>query len=211
MIVVYAVWLAVILTLGVAAWITLYITLHAWRTPQKLEATRFQGDGAEPINSYSLIVPARHEETVLEGTLERLMGLRYPNYEVICVVGDDDPETRGIAQQVASRYPGRLKVVVDDSEQKNKPKALNRALPECNGNIIGIFDAEDVAHPDVLARVEQSFHNDDAGVVQGGVQLMNYQSSWYSVRNVLEYYFWFKSRLHFHSDVGFITPDANPA
>ena len=209
MIVVYAIWLAVILLLGAAAWITLYITLHAWRTPRLLEATRFRGEGAEPVHSYSLIVPARHEESVLEGTLERLMGLRYPNYEVICVVGDDDPGTHAIADEVASRYPGRMKVVVDSSDPKNKPKALNTALPFCTGDIVGIFDAEDVVHPDVLSKVEQSFHADGADVVQGGVQLMNYQSSWFSVRNVLEYYFWFRSRLHFHSDVGFIPLGGN--
>jgi cellulose synthase/poly-beta-1,6-N-acetylglucosamine synthase-like glycosyltransferase len=208
-IVLYAIWLAVILILGAAAWITLYITLAAWRTPQKLEATRFHGDGSKPVNSYSLLVPARHEEAVLEGTLERIMGINYPNFEVVCIVGDDDPETRGIAEQVAARYPGRLKVAVDDSPVKNKPKALNRGLKECTGDIVGIFDAEDVVHPDVLARVEQSFHADDADVVQGGVQLMNYQSSWFSVRNVLEYYFWFRSRLHFHSDVGFIPLGGN--
>jgi len=37
------------------------------------------------------------------------------------------------------------------------------------------------------------------------VQLMNYQSKWYSVLNVLEYFFWFKSRLHYHARLG-MTP-----
>ena len=43
-----------------------------------------------------------------------------------------------------------------------------------------------------------------ASIVQAGVQLMNYGSSWYSVQNVLEYFFWFKSRLRFHAKVGMI-------
>ena len=42
-------------------------------------------------------------------------------------------------------------------------------------------------------------------VVQSGVQLMNYESNWYSTLNVLEYFFWFKSRLHYHARVG-MTP-----
>jgi glycosyltransferase XagB len=45
--------------------------------------------------------------------------------------------------------------------------------------------------------------------VQGGVQLMNYHSNWYSVRNVLEYYFWFRSRLHFHAAQRFIPLGGN--
>jgi cellulose synthase/poly-beta-1,6-N-acetylglucosamine synthase-like glycosyltransferase len=47
--------------------------------------------------------------------------------------------------------------------------------------------------------------NEPVAVVQGGVQLMNYQSKWYSVLNVLEYFFWFKSRLHYHARLG-MTP-----
>ena len=38
---------------------------------------------------------------------------------------------------------------------------------------------------------------------------MNFRSSWFAVRNVLEYYFWFRSRLHFHARVGFIPLGGN--
>ena len=38
---------------------------------------------------------------------------------------------------------------------------------------------------------------------------MNYRSSWYSLRNVLEYYFWFRSRLHFHAQQRFIPLGGN--
>jgi cellulose synthase/poly-beta-1,6-N-acetylglucosamine synthase-like glycosyltransferase len=48
-----------------------------------------------------------------------------------------------------------------------------------------------------------------ARVVQCGVQLMDYDSSWYSTLNVLEYYFWFKSRLHYHAGAGMIPLGGN--
>jgi hypothetical protein len=48
--------------------------------------------------------------------------------------------------------------------------------------------------------------DEPVAVVQGGVQLMNYQSKWYSVLNVLEYFFWFKSRLHYHARLGMTPP-----
>jgi hypothetical protein len=38
---------------------------------------------------------------------------------------------------------------------------------------------------------------------------MNFRSSWLTVRNVLEYYFWFRSRLHFHARQGFIPLGGN--
>jgi cellulose synthase/poly-beta-1,6-N-acetylglucosamine synthase-like glycosyltransferase len=47
--------------------------------------------------------------------------------------------------------------------------------------------------------------NEGVRVVQGGVQLMNFDSAWFSAHNVLEYYFWFKSRLNWHASSG-MTP-----
>jgi cellulose synthase/poly-beta-1,6-N-acetylglucosamine synthase-like glycosyltransferase len=46
-------------------------------------------------------------------------------------------------------------------------------------------------------------------VVQAGVQLMNWNDRWFSLHNCLEYFFWFKSRLHFHAKVGMIPLGGN--
>lgn len=200
--------LAVFLTVvGVT---NLWWMVYAWVTPERLERTRFgQAQPAQRFPSYSLIVPARHEEAVLEATLSRLASLDYPDVEVLAVVGHDDPGTKEVAQAVATRYPGRVKVVVDHHWPKNKPKALNTALPHCRGEVVGVFDAEDEVHPDLLRRIGERFLATGADVVQGGVQLMNYWSTWWSLHNVLEYYFWFRSRLHFHAERRFIPLGGN--
>jgi glycosyltransferase XagB len=188
---------------------TLWWMLHAWRTPQTLAATGFSGAAGDPRRSFSLIVPARHEQAVLGATLSRLAAIDHPNFEILAVVGDDDPETAAVAQRAARRHPDRVRVVVDTSRPKNKPKALNAALPACRGDVVGVFDAEDEVHPQLLRHVDARFAETGADVVQGGVQLMNYHSNWYSVRNVLEYYFWFRSRLHFHAAQRFIPLGGN--
>ena len=41
------------------------------------------------------------------------------------------------------------------------------------------------------------------------MQLLNFYSSWYSLRNCLEYFFWFRSRLHLQAEKGFITLGGN--
>jgi glycosyltransferase XagB len=197
------------LALTVIAATSLWWMLHAWRTPASLLATGFPTSATEPSHSFSLIVPARHEEAVLGATLERLAGSHHPHFEVLAVVGDDDPDTRAVAEQAAARHPDRVRVLVDASQPKNKPKALNTALAACGGTVTAVFDAEDEVHPDLLRHVDARFTDTGADVVQGGVQLMNYRSSWYSLRNVLEYYFWFRSRLHFHAQQRFIPLGGN--
>jgi glycosyltransferase XagB len=188
---------------------TLWWMLHAWRTPSTLSATSFPDVRREPEHSFSLIVPARHEEQVIGDTLRRLMQLDYPAFEVLVVVGHDDPATAAAAEAVATAFSKRLRVIVDHSVPKNKPKALNAALAACRGDIVGVFDAEDEVDRRILRQVDAAFTLTECDVVQGGVQLMNYRSSWYALRNCLEYFFWFRSRLHLHARHRFIPLGGN--
>jgi cellulose synthase/poly-beta-1,6-N-acetylglucosamine synthase-like glycosyltransferase len=205
----YLLYIGLSFFLAAIAWTTLVWMVNAWRTPAALVESGLSGADLPPAHSFSLIVPARHEEVVLEATLTRLMTGDHPAFEVLVVVGDDDPRTREVAERVADLHRDRMRVVVDASRPKSKPRALNTALPYCSGAITGVFDAEDDVHPALLQRVDQCFQRTDADVVQAGVQLMNFQSSWLTVRNVLEYYFWFRSRLHFHARQGFIPLGGN--
>jgi glycosyltransferase XagB len=205
----YLLYLIISLLIGIVAVSTLIWMLHAWRTPDSLNQSRLEADGRKTAYSFSLIVPARHEEAVLEHTLSRLISSDHPAFELLVVVGTDDPGTRAVAERVADRHPERVKVIVDDSWPKSKPKALNAALPYCSGMITGVFDAEDDVHPALLRRVDQCFAETDADIVQAGVQLMNFRSAWYTVHNVLEYYFWFRSRLHVHARQRFIPLGGN--
>ena len=199
---------AVSLALFWMAAFTLWWQMHAWRTPEVLASTRFsRPDGDEHV-SFSLLLPARHEQAVLDHTIQRLLESTHTDFEIIVIVGHDDPETTAVAEHAAERDP-RVRVVVDTHEKKNKPKAMNTALPHCRGDVVGVFDAEDQVHPELLAHVDHAFRTTHADVVQGGVQLINFHSSWYSLHNCLEYFFWFRSRLHLHARKGFIPLGGN--
>ncbi|MGI5517249.1 glycosyltransferase [Streptomyces sp. CA-106131] len=201
--------IATSLTLFWTAAFTLWWQMHAWRTPETLAATRFARPDGDVGLPFTLLVPARHEQAVLEHTVNGLLKSEHGHYEIIVIVGHDDPGTAEVAERVAASAPDRVRVVVDTNESKNKPKALNTALPYCSGEVVGVFDAEDQVHPALLAHVDHAFRSTGADVVQGGVQLINFHSSWYSLRNCLEYFFWFRSRLHLHALKGFIPLGGN--
>ncbi len=205
----YLLYVALSLVWAAVALTTLVWMVSAWRTPASPAESRFGPAGLVCAHSFSLIVPARHEETVLERTLSRLVASDHPAFELVVVVGPDDPGTRAVAERLARLHPDLVKVVLDESRPRSKPKALNAALPHCSGTLTGVFDAEDDVHPALLRRVDECFQRTRSDVVQAGVQLMNFRSSWLTVRNVLEYYFWFRSRLHFHARQGFIPLGGN--
>src|SRR5258705_7287369 len=122
---------------------TMWWSMHAWRTPETLAATRFAAPDGDHAVSFSLLVPARHEEEVLEHTVARLLTSTHTDYEILIIVGHDDPGTAAVAERVAATAPHRIRVITDTNEPKNKPKALNTALPYCRGEVVGVFDSED--------------------------------------------------------------------
>jgi len=203
--------LVVSIVLGSIASTTLWWMMHAWRTPEMLASTTFARPDGETGLSFTLLLPIRHErQDVVENTVQKMLESTHDNFEIVIITGADDPETTGIADRLAAIAPDKISTVIDPAP-RNKATALNSALlsGQCHGEILGVFDAEDVVHQDLLKNVDHAFRSEDADVVQGGVQLLNFYSSWYSLRNCLEYFFWFRSRLHLQAAKGFITLGGN--
>lgn len=188
---------------------TLWWSLYAWRTPDHLEATGFAPDRPRTQLRFSLIVPCRDEpEEVVRATVTALLAQRHPDFEILLSIGHDDRSTLAIAERVAAESP-RVRLSVDHHAVKNKPRQLNTTLRACTGDVVGIVDAESVTAPDLLRRVDATFVERQADVVQGAVQLMNYRSRWFTLRCCLEYRIWFRSRLHGHAAAGFIPLGGN--
>ncbi|MFF0943284.1 glycosyltransferase [Kocuria sp. CPCC 205300] len=189
---------------------TLYLNTYAWWDPKTQERTFYGGVLAEERYSFSLIMPCRHEhEPVMRATLGALLDQSHRQVEIIVSVGHDDPDTVAIAERLAAEHPDRVRVSVDENVPKNKPCQLNTALLMCRNDIVGVFDAESIAAPDLLRNIDSCFVGRNADVVQGAVQLINFKDTWYSLRNCLEYFTWFRSRLHAHANKGFIPLGGN--
>src|SRR5262249_36189577 len=125
----------------------------------------------------------------------------------------DDMGTIAKAQQKITHLHGRgvssVRVVAYRDGPINKPHGLNVGMRTTRNEVVTIFDAEDDIHPDIFNIVNTLMITERINVVQCGVQLMNYQSSWYSALNVLEYFFWFKSRLHYQARLGSVPLGGN--
>jgi cellulose synthase/poly-beta-1,6-N-acetylglucosamine synthase-like glycosyltransferase len=177
---------------------------YAWRTPDTFRRTGLT-DLDEPELSFSVLVPARHEEAVLGATLAGIAAIDHPHFEVVVVVGHDDPGTRAVAEAASADLGVHVKIITDWHKEKNKPKALNTGLPHCSGDAVMVIDAEDDVQAGLLRLTDTAFRRHAADIVQTGVQLVDFDKSWWTARNVLEYFFWFRSRLHFHAAQRFIT------
>lgn len=201
--------------LTIQASYTLYIMLYTWDQPQAHARAKAPSLLLPPQKSFTVLLPARHEEEVIQTTVERLVRANYPHalMEVVVICKSDDTGTIAKAQQKIDELRrvgfGNVRVVTFDDLPINKPHGLNVGLRATRNEVVTIFDAEDDVHPDIFRVVNTVMLQDGVRVVQSGVQLMNYDSSWYSTHNVLEYFFWFKSRLHYHAKLGMIPLGGN--
>jgi glycosyltransferase XagB len=192
---------------------TLYLTLYTWDRPP--EEARAPAQFVRPRLSFTVMLPARHEEAVIQDTVERVVKANYPVklLEVFVICSADDQGTISEAEDKIDSLRreglGNVSVVVFEDGPINKPHGLNAALPRATHDVVTIFDAEDDIHPDIFNVVNTVMETEQAEVVQAGVQLMNFDSSWYSALNVLEYFFWFKSRLHYHARYGAVPLGGN--
>src|SRR5258706_2671695 len=190
---------------------TLYIMLYTLDRPQASKMAKAPTRFLPPRRSFTVMLPARHEEEVIQMTIDRVVRANYPLslLEVVVICSIDDTGTIAKAQQKIAQLRrqgiGNVRVLAFKNRPINKPHGLNVGLRSTRNEVVTIFDAEDDIHPDIFNVINTVLLNEEVSVVQGGVQLMNYQSKWYSVLNVLEYFFWFKSRLHYHARIG-MTP-----
>ncbi|HEV7760068.1 MAG TPA: glycosyltransferase family 2 protein [Acidimicrobiales bacterium] len=183
--------------------------VHLWLSPEWLRQGGFGPAAEETTTTFSLLVPARREDPVLGRALDRLAELDHPSFEVLVIVGHDDPATHDIAIAAAARHPDRIRVIAERDFDDSASTALNTALEVCRGEVVGVFEAGDKVHPQLLRHVDACLESTGADVLQGGVQILDLGARWFGIRNVVERYFWFRSRLHFHAHQGFTPLDVS--
>jgi cellulose synthase/poly-beta-1,6-N-acetylglucosamine synthase-like glycosyltransferase len=189
---------------------TLLWMLYAWDNPSAIEKNLSPQKYSDPRYSFTALVPVRFEERVVHDTLKAVARINYPEElkEVLVICRHDDRATLSKVQRLINKLDNKnIRLLVSvDSYPINKPKSLNFGLKEARNEIITIFDAEDEPHSDIYNIINTVLLRDKVDVVQSGVQLMNYRSNWFSTLNVLEYFFWFKSGLHFFTNIGKVSP-----
>ncbi|MGA0541578.1 glycosyltransferase [Neotabrizicola sp. VNH66] len=157
----------------------------------------------------SVMVALFREGDIAARLVERLSRLDYPRdlLDIVLVVEEQDHLTRN-ALAVAD-LPGWMRTVaVPHGAVKTKPRALNHALDQCRGSIIGIYDAEDAPEPDQIRKVVTRFHSRGPQVacLQGRLDYYNPCTNWISRCFTLEYAAWFRVLLPGVARLGLMVP-----
>jgi len=155
---------------------------------------------------YTILLPVYKEASVIIKLIENLAQMDYPagRLEVLLLVEEDDQDTLGALR--SAHPPSQFKlVVIPPAEPRTKPKALNFGLTLAQGDIVAVYDAEDM--PDVLqlrrAAVALGRYGPEVACLQAKLSYRNATQNiitrWFTV----EYAMWFSFFLP-----GLVTLDA---
>lgn len=172
--------------------IVLLRTMALWKTlAAGAHPTDVPAPPASPVSlpHYSILVPLYDEADVVEDLLAALKGLDYPTdrLEIFLALEEADRATRN-AIEATILPPHMTAVVVPKGMPQTKPRALNYVLPRTTGDLVVIYDAEDLPEPDQLRRAVAALTtNPDLGCVQARLNVLNADETWLTRQFAIEY------------------------
>jgi cellulose synthase/poly-beta-1,6-N-acetylglucosamine synthase-like glycosyltransferase len=156
-----------------------------------------------------VLVPLFNEHDIAPRLVARLSRLEYPQdkLEVLLILEHSDSVTANALAQ--SELPDWMRIItVPPGSPQTKPRALNYALDFANGEIIGIYDAEDAPAPDQLRTVADTFAKAPPNVacLQGVLDFYNAHNTWLTRCFAIDYATWFRLVLPGLVRLGFAIP-----
>ena len=135
----------------------------------------------------SIIVPAFNEGKLLESTVQSLLGMDYPKYEIILVDDGSTDDTRAVARSMVGWYRnGQVEVRVVEKSNGGKSTALNAGIQVSHYDYLLNVDGDSQLSPDTLRKTIRHFVDPRLGAIAGNVKVLNRDNIWTTLQ-ALEY------------------------
>ncbi|MGV0741195.1 glycosyltransferase [Mycolicibacterium sp. XJ870] len=143
---------------------------------------------------YTVLVPAYNEPEVVADLIGAMAAMEYPRdkLQVLLLLEADDDVTINAAKGCAESDLITI-VLVPPADPRTKPKACNYGLHFATGDIVTIYDAEDLPDPLQLRRVVGAFRRlpDNIACVQAKLAYHNGHQNLLTGWFTAEYALWF--------------------
>lgn len=122
--------------------------------------------------SFSVIVAAHNEASVIGKKLENLLSLDYPQDKVEIIVVDDGSTDN--TAQIVGKYDS---VKIIKLSRVGKTEAINKGLKQASGEIVLLTDADCFFDKENLVKAAQAFFDESIGAVTGSIKLLDCEPS----------------------------------
>lgn len=174
----------------------LFLILKSFNNPPeiKINSNDLKQLDDDSLPKYTILCPLYKEWEVLSQFTKAISRLDYPKdrLQVMLLFEEDDFETIQKVKNID--LPDYFKVViVPDSLPKTKPKALNYGLNMASGDLVVVYDAEDIPDPLQLKKVILAFRKSKSDVrcIQAKLNFYNPHQNVLTRVFTAEYSLWF--------------------
>ncbi len=114
----------------------------------------------------SIMIPAHNEESVIRYTVENILKLDYPNYELIIIDDRSTDNTANVIKDLEAKHDRVIALIRDFDAFPGKSAVLNDAFKIAKGEAVLVFDADATVEPDFLNLLIPKLEPADVGAVQ---------------------------------------------
>lgn len=121
----------------------------------------------------SIMIPAHNEEYVIANTVENILAIDYPHFEIIVIDDRSSDNTPNVIKELEAKYD-KVKALIRSYEAfPGKSAVLNDAMNLAKGDAILVFDADATVEPDFLNKLIPNLEPADVGAVQARKVIRN--------------------------------------
>ena len=114
----------------------------------------------------TVMIPAHNEESVITNTVENILKMDYPNFEVIVIDDRSSDNTASVIKDLEAKHEQVSALIREKNAFPGKSAVLNDALKMAHGEAILVFDADATVEPDFLNKLVPNLEHADVGAVQ---------------------------------------------
>ncbi len=121
----------------------------------------------------TIMVPAHNEASVIADTVENILKLDYPKYELIVIDDRSDDNTAEVLKELEQRHDNVKAFIRDKEAFPGKSAVLNDAMQFAHGEAVLVFDADARVDEDFLTKLIPNLEPEDVGAVQARKVISN--------------------------------------
>ena len=158
------IWGLVILVLGMTTYSIYMILADKHKKRQLRKNPQVINENYKPF--VTIMIPAHNEASVIEDTVENVLQLDYPNYEVIVIDDRSDDNTAEVVQNLEHKHAIVKAFIRPKDAFPGKSAVLNDAMQFAHGEAVLVFDADARVDSDFLTKLVPHLEPEDVGAVQ---------------------------------------------
>ncbi|MEM5831759.1 MAG: glycosyltransferase [Candidatus Aenigmatarchaeota archaeon] len=118
----------------------------------------------------SIHIPV-YNDIIVGRCIQKCLELDYPKDKYEIIVIDDSTDEK--VKKVVDSFKGKIKILRRENREGFKPGALNYALKKSKGDIIVIFDSDEIPPRNFLKEVVKHFNDEKIAMVQTKLKIYN--------------------------------------